>query len=830
MESENRVRPLFRKRKWKIRLIFLLVLLTGLWLASYMLEKKIKPFIIATISSQLTVPVTVDGIEFSLFRNFPSGSVILHGVTAMPAFSADYDTLLKAETVSVLVQWNELFSSDLAIRKIGIKNGILNLHIKADGSENYRIWKTDTTDSGNLELDRIILDRMQLNYLNERALQQLNCKIEHGDISAFIGDQMKIAAKTELSLPLLKVNDIIYLNKQKTNLHLRMDYDNKLKQYRFQPSEITVNGLKLQLSGNIDENEKYTDYDLKISSGKAGLKELIALIPETYSARWKEYKITGDASFQMSIKGKQQGNQQPLFTINFKAENGSMRSGKPEAVLSQIKMHGEYVSRIPNGKTDRLEIKSISASLNGKPVNGNMEITGTADPYLIASFSSEAALENISRFFMPDFLQSMSGDLVINNASFSGKLNDQKTHVSSGTVSIRNAAVFFREKPVSIHNIEASLKLEKNFLTVNHLSGNTERSDFAFSGNFKNLFGYLWNGSAMNMYGSLQSSMLDFNEILAKEKSESTDTIYRIRFADNFTFQLKLNVEQTRFNKFNATAITGSVSLNNNSFRADEVSFEAMNGKAIISGFISEIKKDSIIISADASLKQINIKEMFYQLGNFDQEVITDKHLKGDVTAQLKLGSRWSNTLECNSSSITAWSDISIENGELNDFAPMMALSKYLKGSDLNRIRFSTLKNTIEIKNRQVMIPQMEIKSSAAEVTLAGTHSFDNMIDYKMQLLLSQLVGKKVKSLNTEFGQIEDDQLGRTKLFLRLTGPAANPKISYDTKAVKEKVAAEFKKETQTVKELLKQEFGKNKEEHKRLPAKQKELEIEEDE
>ncbi len=67
-------------------------------------------------------------------------------------------------------------------------------------------------------------------------------------------------------------------------------------------------------------------------------------------------------------------------------------------------------------------------------------------------------------------------------------------------------------------------------------------------------------------------------------------------------------------------------------------------------------------------------------------------------------------------------------------------------------------------------------------------------------------------------------------MFLRLTGPGANPKISYDTKAVKEKVAAEFRKETQTIKELLKQEFGKNQEEHKRPPEKQKELEIEEDE
>jgi hypothetical protein len=822
-ETEN------RKRKWGVGLLLILLFTAGFIVIAVRLEKNLKPFLIKSLNEKLAVPVFVGDVEFSFLRNFPSATLVLRDVTVMPAFKNKYDTLLKAEAVSVIIQWQEIFAETVTIRKIAVENGKLNLHIRPDGQENYNILKTDSTSSGNLDLEKIILHKIQMRFTDERNSRQLNTDIDNAEIKAFISETLKIKTRADLTQPVLSINDIVYLNKQNTRIDLEFNYDSRLKRYAFQQSQIMVNDLKLQLKGIIEETINGTDYDLTVSSGKAGLKALIALIPEKYSARWKDYKINGEASFQMMIKGRQQGKQQPLYLINFRVVNGSIKTSHPETELSQIRLTGEFASQSVKNKSDRLELKDISALLNGKPVNGSLEITHMADPFIKAHFNSEATLENISRFYLPEFLESMSGEMIIRNAAFTGRLADPKTHTSSGTISILNASVAFREKPVTISNVEASLKLEKDLLTVYHLSGNARQSDFAFSGAFKNLLGYLWNGSVLNMNGSLQSSMLDFNEILAKEKSTSEDTIYKIQFSDNFSFQLKLKVDQTRFNQFHAQDITGTVSLKNKSFNAEQVAFKTMNGHAIISGFISETANDSLTIAADARLQQINIREMFYQLGNFGQEVITDKHLNGVITATLKFSSPWSKTLVCRTNGITAWSDLTIENGELAGFAPMMALSKYLKGSDLNHIRFSTLKNTIEIKSRQVIIPQMEIKSSAADVTLAGTHSFDNIIDYRVQLLLSQLTGKKVKSLNTEFGQIEEDNLGRTKLLLRLTGPAANPKISYDTKAVKEKVISEIKKESQTIKELLRKEFGKNKEEQQRIPEKQKELQIEED-
>ena len=99
-------------------------------------------------------------------------------------------------------------------------------------------------------------------------------------------------------------------------------------------------------------------------------------------------------------------------------------------------------------------------------------------------------------------------------------------------------------------------------------------------------------------------------------------------------------------------------------------------------------------------------------------------------------------------------------------------------------------------------------------------------------MLLSQLLGKKVKNLNTEFGTVEDDNMGRTRLFITMQGPANNPKISYDAKGVKEKITEDIKKERNTLKEILKKEFGKKQaiDSANKKAGNQQELELETDE
>jgi hypothetical protein len=141
----------------------------------------------------------------------------------------------------------------------------------------------------------------------------------------------------------------------------------------------------------------------------------------------------------------------------------------------------------------------------------------------------------------------------------------------------------------------------------------------------------------------------------------------------------------------------------------------------------------------------------------------------------------------------------------------MKSLSRFIELKDLENVKFATLKNQFEIKNQVISIPKMEVKSNAINITASGTHSFKNEINYRVKLSLNELLSKKAKKAkkqNEEFGEIADDGLSRTNIFLLMTGTVDNPNISYDSKGAIQNIKQDLKVEKQTLKTILKEEFG----------------------
>jgi hypothetical protein len=145
----------------------------------------------------------------------------------------------------------------------------------------------------------------------------------------------------------------------------------------------------------------------------------------------------------------------------------------------------------------------------------------------------------------------------------------------------------------------------------------------------------------------------------------------------------------------------------------------------------------------------------------------------------------------------------------------MKKLSRYLDDEGLSRLRFSDLKNDIHIEKRIVYIPQMEVRSNVTDISISGTHSFDQQIDYR---LVTPLRKKKIRDSEAQLAIEEDPRVG-PKLFLKIAGTTDNYRISYDTESVKKKIVSDFKREVKELKDAFKHK-GKQK---------QKEVELQKD-
>ncbi len=93
----------------------------------------------------------------------------------------------------------------------------------------------------------------------------------------------------------------------------------------------------------------------------------------------------------------------------------------------------------------------------------------------------------------------------------------------------------------------------------------------------------------------------------------------------------------------------------------------------------------------------------------------------------------------------------------------------------------------------------MEVRSNVTVLQISGTHTFDQVIDYR---IVTPLTNRRKINTAEAAGAIEEME-GRSKLFLKITGTTDNYRVQYDTESVKKKIASDLKKEVQELKDIF---------------------------
>jgi hypothetical protein len=78
-------------------------------------------------------------------------------------------------------------------------------------------------------------------------------------------------------------------------------------------------------------------------------------------------------------------------------------------------------------------------------------------------------------------------------------------------------------------------------------------------------------------------------------------------------------------------------------------------------------------------------------------------------------------------------------------------------------------------------------------------------------MLLSEILSNKArknKTISDEFGEVEDDGLGRTSVFLLIDGKGEEVKVSYDMKAAGNQIREDIKNEKKVFKTIINEEYG----------------------
>ncbi|HET6245628.1 MAG: hypothetical protein H0V01_00580 [Bacteroidetes bacterium] len=804
--------------------IFLLFIALGVFIGIYY-GAEVKSMVVNEINQRLLTKMDVKHVDFSVLKKFPYGSVEFTDVVIIESVEkANKDTLLKASGISLHFNLFEIFKGKYNLKKIQVDNAIIKPVIGQKGEENFIFWKTDPKSQDqdiSFSIDEVLLKNVAVFYTNYKSEDKIIFKTEQTVLKGdFSSKHYLLKIKSSLFADQINFENINYIKKQPLKINLELDINNEKNSYTINNSHLSVADLNFVVNGNIEKQNELTGIDLKIIGKDINIKSLLSLLPENYSNYTSSYSGSGNFYFNGTISGNSSEHESPSFLADFGINKGEMLHKNSSVKVEKINLKGSFNSGSDSKKkTSFLDINEFNCQIGSGNFSGDFSIRDFQNPSVRLSTVSSFELAELADFFQSDTLENIHGKVKI-DASYSGIFKSKDTYTAedfrksktSGKIVLSSIEFSLKNDPLVYKDISGELLFDNNDLIISELSGKISESDFVLTGFFRNVFPYYFvEDQKLIVDAKLRSSKINLDELFVSSDNSSKDTIYDMHFSKRASFYLDAEVGEIVFRKFQAKNINGKIVLKDQKLTTQKIQFSAMDGQIETSVSIDGSDGNNFKVASQAVFSNIDVSKMFYQFENFGQQLMQEKHIKGSASASVRFSALYDNKLNIDDKSIACNADITIEKGELLNFEPMKQLSSFIRVPDLQQIKFSTLHNVIEIVNEKIYIPKMEINSSAIDISIAGVHGFNDNVDYRFRLLLSDLLAGKVRESNknnNEFGSLEEDDRRRMSVFISMKGHIDNPKFSYDGVGLKEKMKEDLQSEKKTVKGLLKEEFG----------------------
>jgi hypothetical protein len=818
MEQPNTIRPkkLILKKILKVFLWFfsaIILLITITIALVFIYEKDVKAIIINELNKNLKAEVVVNptDIDITIIKSFPDCSIEFKNVLMYEVISLKAkDTLLFAKQLNLFFNVPDLWNKKYNIKKIQLNSFFANLKVLKNGNENYIFWDNSKSksvsenDSLKFNLENIQLNDGKILYTDYTTKFKSNITINQLSLNGKFNDvNYYLNTKGKLTLNKISSNKkTIIQNKNCTiNLTLNVNENN----YQLNTATISLNKMQFEAKGGFNFKDSLQNLTIEYKAKNLDIESILSLLKEKYKEKINDYESNGN----FYASGKLLYNNYSFSTTsNFGIIDAEI-TYKPKSITAKhINLEGALIY---SPKNLELDLKNISANLNGDNLTGDFYLKDTKEPFIKVNVNANVQLENLVAFLPLDTLSMLKGKLVL-NGGVEGNLNDLKTKTFSNDVklylnaSIKNLEAQFKNDKKIISIQSCSLAVVDREVEVIDLKLSKGNSDITVNGKMPGVFNYLLDSNQpLSISGSLVSTNFNLEDFIFSNTTNTVTTTFLI--PANVNFKLDATINKFQFNKFYAERITGSIEIKHQKAIISDMRFNAMQGEIDLDAYVDN-STNKIEAVLHTNIKKINVNHLFTSVNNFGQTTLQDKNIKGFLTSSIDFSCDWNTKLEPNFNSLNANADILIESGELIDFKPLLSLSKFVDLKDLERIKFSTLKSNINIKNSTIFIPKTELNNSALNVSFWGKHKFNNEIDYHFQLLISELLSKKRKNNSEEFGPIENDKENRRSAFIVMTGNINNPIIKYDKKGLKDKINSDIKEEKQNLKQLLRSEFG----------------------
>jgi hypothetical protein len=812
----------------KLSAILIIIISALLVSASILLRERVAVVILNSINRNLSTKLDAGSFKLSFINKFPKASlelknVLVHSSNQFNSREFDginTDTLLAAKLVTAEFKITDIIKGNYNIESISAKNGKAFFYTDTSGHVNYNV-SVKNGNAGNevftINLERINLNDLSVIYINRAIKLIIKGNINNAKLKSRIsGDNIDFIAAAGMKVNHFELYNTTISRPVSTSLNLILQ--SSKSGIIFRKGTLSIENYQFALNGSVMSGNVL---DLNVTGLNIDIAKIRKYLPEKYQKTISDYNPTGLLIADCKIKGSISRTSNPHVEINYVLKKGNISNGRSGPSINNLSFTGHFSNGVRNKyETCSATFNDIRVNLGRSAYTGSVAISGFIHPRTEIYLKGRAFPDELREFFNIKKISMAEGSVDLDlklitdfwpkDSIKADEIIDLKPE---GKLSFNSFSLNLPDYHFKVNNVNGNVYASE-VLKAENLSFLYKGQNIKVDGNFRNLPEWL-SGRQVVMSAVADVTMDRFIPEAFSGDTESGKTRQvtktAVRFPGDLILDLNFKIDSLSYKTFFSSKIAGTLNYKHRLLTFKSLNMHSLKGTISGTGFVIQNTTKSVIAKGNFNLNNIDINEAFVTFHNFGQDFIKAENLSGNLSGSLSVLIPMDSMLNTQFKALTAEGRYVITSGALINFEPVKKLSSYIELSELENIHFARLENDFFIRNYSFYLPQMEVKSSAADLSVNGKHSFDNNYEYHVKMLLSEILSKKRrknKTSNTEFGIVEDDGLGRTSMLLKVTGKGEDVKVGYDMKAAGNEVRESIKTERQTLKSILNQEYG----------------------
>lgn len=794
--------------------IFLLFILVWLGIWAYIRFNKSE--LIAKISSRITektkAEASIGDLSASLLKTFPFISLELADVVIKDSLWKVYNkTFFTAKNVYLRLSPLGLLDKRQGIGRVIITNGRLHLFTDSSTYNNQYIFRSDKPDKNKQSIIPDLQFKSSELVIENPSRQKLH-HFKMRDVVIHNADKngtQIFDISTDMIVNFLAFNTQkgSYLKNKTVRGNFQIVLDRIKKELSFSDITLLIDGQKFNFTGNFSVDSSKRVFNLAILSERMNFNKTVGLLPDSMRRKLIAYSIEKPIQAQIKISGITRYKYIPLVQIETNIKNNIINT--PGGTFTGCSFVGKFNNEMKAGdpRVDMnsvLELIDFNGVFQKIPIQSKqIKVSNLKNPYLECDLKSSLELTSLNELSGSSTLQFLKGNGLI-DVTFKGPISGRDSVKAGidGAITINNATVKYLPRNVILSQCTGTFLFTDKDLRVQKLKARSGDTELLMNGDAKNFLSLLdISPEKLTLHWNVYTPQLhlkDFTSFLARRNIKtpqraSNDKLKRTAgkidkmFTDGNVF-ITLSTPKMNYKKFDAKQVEAELLLTSNKINLKNVSFGHANGFMKIQGTVTE-GPNSNAVFLNSTLNKMNIPTLFYSFGDFGQDAITTRNLKGIVSATVNVNTAITNQAEVIPDSMLGTIDFLVENGELNHFEPLEKIAASgFKKQDFSTIRFAELKNRLEIKGTAFIINKMEIRSTALILFVEGVYDVKKGTDMSIKFPIRNML-KKNDSIDLISADIKYGPSIRVRA---KTGNDGKLKISWDPfrKAVRKKKEA----------------------------------------